>query len=247
MAGSIISRFAFIKMQPTYDKNLRYLDFAERSDNLGTYCTVYKIPVVYYHVCDSYPTMIICHGNAVDIGRIDVLSIAALFKVNVCAFDYAGYGLHSCEYSSEYDCKKDVEAVYNHLTDKYNVNASNIIIYGRSLGTGVACHLATKIDAMGLILISPLLSAAKVVTDWWIPGDIFENYKIAPQIKCPTLIIHGNRDEVIPYSCGQQLSKLFPNLYMFVTAYGAGHNNIVDDLHDRSVDDFLIYLAHGKI
>lgn len=89
----------------------------------------------YHHLSDNVPTMIMCHGNAEDIGYYHVPSISELFGINLCTFDYAGYGLHFEHSPSEDACFKDV---LKHL------RPNKLIIYGRSLRTGIACYFAHK-------------------------------------------------------------------------------------------------------
>ena len=123
------------------------------------------------------------------------------------------------------------------------VGPENIVIYGRSLGTGMACYLAhylcKKHIPNRLILVSPLMSAVKVITDIWSPFDIFTNYALAPKITSQTLILHGNNDLVVPYSCGHDLSQLFPNLYDMIVLEGCGHNDIFVPSYYFNINKFL--------
>jgi pimeloyl-ACP methyl ester carboxylesterase len=229
--GFIISKFAFLPHPPSYGYMEPYLDFITREDMTSSYIDQYQIPIKYYHHDDDFPTMIICHGNSEDIGGTDPKLISKQFKCNVCLFDYAGYGLHSCREPSEYHCQQDVKTVYHYLVSDKKIPPNKIVIYGRSLGTGIACYLAHHLSKQNqdnkLILVSPLLSCTHIVTDLWSPCNMFMNYSLAPAIQSSTLIIHGDCDEVVPYEHGVKLSKLFTNLYEFVTLNGFGHNNIL--------------------
>jgi hypothetical protein len=204
--------------------------------------------------------MLVCHGNNDDIGRTNPITMAEKFNVNICMFDYAGYGLHSCNQSSEKAAILDTMAVFYHLVTVKNIQINNIIIYGRSLGSGMACYLAHHLSEQQsqsklsnidheitnlenklpttsdnglsinkpkcLILVSPLMSAAKTLIDIHLPCDIFMNYILAPKITYSTLIIHGTKDTVVPYSCALELSKLFPGCVEFVSLNDRGHCNI---------------------
>jgi pimeloyl-ACP methyl ester carboxylesterase len=200
--------------------------------------------------------MIVCHGNGEDIGHIDPSELSNIFNVNVCVFDYSGYGLHSCKIASEASCQEDIIAVYNYLVQMKKADPKHIVLYGRSLGTYFACYLANYLcncvvkntEAVSdkinhppakLILVSPLMSAAKTVMNIWSPIDILMSYKLAPYITCPTLILHGDKDTIVPYSCGVELSQLFPNLYQFITLNNIGHNNIPTSLSYSSIEKFL--------
>lgn len=247
--GALISYIAFPRIPCSYNYKLSYLHFVDRTEIYQSCMydseTIHKIPIRYYELDVDLPTILMCHGNGVDIGCIDISIIAKNFNVNVCIFDYAGYGLHSCRSASELGCQEDVIAVYKYLIDIRGVIPENLIIYGRSLGSGVACYLAHYMCTIennkprGLVLVSPLMSAVRTVMNSWLPGDIFMNYMLAPKITCPTLILHGDNDDIIPYSCGYELSKLFPNLSKFVTLSGCGHNDISCLSYYTGVINFL--------
>jgi len=140
--------------------------------------------------------------------------------------------------------QEDVTAVYAHLIENKNLLPENIIIYGRSLGSGLAIYLAhylcERSIANRLILVSPLYSAANVITNLYVPGDIFKNYLLAPDINSRVLILHGNKDNVTPYICGVNLSLLFPNLYMFITLDNCGHNNISTPEYYEEIKNFIL-------
>lgn len=242
----ILNRFVFPVMQSSYNHNISYLSFVDRSETTWSTEWRYSIPIRYYNPGYKF-TMLMCHGNAVDIGQYDLEYLSQLFGVGICMFDYAGYGLHSCTTPSESNCQKDVIAVYNHLILEFGLDAHSIIIFGRSLGTGVACYLAHYLcnsdkPIKGLILISPLMSIIKIVTNLWIPGDMFQNYLLAPNITCPTLILHGDADRVVPYICGVELSHLFSFLYKFVTLKNRGHNDIETDIYINEIQSFIKYM-----
>ena len=236
----ILEKIAFPNVPCSYDGETKYLDFVTRSDH--------RIPIRYYNGNYKF-TMIICNGNAEDIGHSDPHEISKRFRVNVCLFDYAGYGLHSDSTASVDSCERDVLAVYNHIIDVKGVHPENIIIYGRSLGSYVACYLChylyhkdlnTDISRRKLILISPLMSAVKLVTNIYSPIDILMNYKLAPDIEHTTLIIHGYQDRIVSHTCGYELSKLFHNLYNFVTLMNIGHNDIIfDSSYNDSILEFI--------
>lgn len=147
-------------------------------------------------------TILYSHGNAEDLGLIyDYLQgLSQMLQVNMCAYDYSGYGL-SIPYNernghgllenentpSEEKCNSDICAVYKYLTTDRGIHCKNIILYGRSLGGGPSCFLASKTwnnkknkrdnGVGGLILHSTFSSVFRVVVDFGftLPGDIFPN------------------------------------------------------------------------
>lgn len=142
MAGSIVSKFAFICPKSTYNNTISHLEFVEKELMVFSSMIIDKIPIRYFKRDEKLPTMIVCHGNAEDIGETDPERLSEQFNVNVCLFDYAGYGLHSCKEASEYNCQTDVMTVYEHLIYNKDIPKESIIIYGRSLGSGLAVFLA---------------------------------------------------------------------------------------------------------
>ena len=99
--GNLISTVAFNPPSSSYDNNISYLEFI-----IHTRHNEYKIPIRYYVKNKNLPTMLICHGNAEDIGQSNPYTLSNEFDSNICLFDYAGYGLHSNKISSEYSCRK---------------------------------------------------------------------------------------------------------------------------------------------
>ncbi|KAL3805364.1 hypothetical protein HJC23_009071 [Cyclotella cryptica] len=131
---------------------------------------------------------------------------------------------------------RNIEAAYAYLTQTRNIPPRNIILYGRSLGSGPSCYLAAKTALMGesvggLILHSPFLSVYKVVADVWgmdVRGDMFNNEKRAGNVRCPTLIIHGKQDEVVPFWHAPRLLAAIPPEFRAHPFYvdNLGHNHI---------------------
>ena len=99
---------------------------------------------------------------------------------------------------------------------------------GHSLGAALAVYLADEKPTAGLILMSPFLSAFRVITKYpvlfW---DKYNNLARIKNIHVPVLIIHGNKDQVISFWHGKTLYKNANDPKKFVEIKGAGHNNLV--------------------
>ena len=174
-------------------------------------------------------TLLVSHGNAEDLGDgHDWLLELNHAGFSVMAFDYQGYGTSEGK-PSEKGAYEDEQAAYNYLRDKLDTPPDRIIIFGRSGGTGPAVHLAAEKPAAALILQSPFLSAFRVLTHIPIlPFDRFPNARDIRKVRCPVLIMHGTKDEVIPFWHGKKLFALAHEPKSFAAFPGAGHNDLED-------------------
>ena len=171
-----------------------------------------KIPAFYLDR-RAQVTVLFSHGNAEDLGLIydSFVEFARELNVNVLAYDYEGYG-RATGSPSEDSCYDDVDAAYSFLIECLHQQPQNIVVYGRSLGSGPSCYLAERLSLQGvrlggLVLQSPLLSVYRVAFHFrfTLPGDMFPNVDRVPNITCPVLVIHGTRDEIVPFWNGEAL------------------------------------------
>ncbi len=166
------------------------------------------------------------HGNAEDLSYMENYLQEFRFRgYGVAAYDYEGYG-QSDGKPSEANAYRDIERVYRFLTDEEKIAPERIVIYGTSVGSGPACYLAEKVPAAALVLEAPFTSAFSVINLGWLPGDRFPNLRRIGNIRMPVLIIHGDRDSVVPFSHGKELYDKANEPKKFYHVKGAGHNNI---------------------
>lgn len=117
-------------------------------------------------------------------------ALARELNVNVMCYDYTGYG-YSTGSPSEEMCYRSIEAAYNYLRRMLGIPASQIVLYGRSLGSGPSCYLAAKTavqgeSVAGLILHSPFLSIYRIVVNsanLGVVGDMFPNGRRAGDVR----------------------------------------------------------------
>ena len=110
---------------------------------------------------------------------------------------------------------------------KKGVNEENIILYGESLGTGVATHLAQNKNYAGVILETPFTSMVDAAKNFYpyIPinlllKDKFENFKKVKNINTPILVMHGEVDQIVPFSMGKKIYEIANNpKYSYFTKY----------------------------
>lgn len=173
------------------------------------------------------------HGNAGDLsGWQTVAHDFTQVGYNFFIIDYRSYG-KSTGTITEKGLYKDAIAAYNFLVNKKKFNPENIIIYGRSIGTGVAVELATQYQSKGLVLESPFSSLKTLGNQkmpYLLPSLIlkfhFNNLEKINNVQCPILFIHGDDDDLIPYSHTQMLFDGFKGKKKFVLIKHGGHNDL---------------------
>lgn len=176
------------------------------------------------------------HGNAGNLSNWGLIAEDFLsHNYDVLIYDYRSYGKSSGKLS-EQNLYKDADYIYRDLLKTFN--EKRIVVYGRSIGTGVAAYVASQHNPSLLILESPYYNMADLVKSIIpvIPAFLlrykFRIDKMIGQVKCPVLIFHGTRDEVIYYGSSLKLKKHFKSSDRLVTIEGGNHNNL---------DSFEIY------
>ena len=169
-----------------------------------------SIPCLYLKSNSSSPNnkiyAIFFHGNAEDINLSnEMLShIRTTLSVNVIAPEFPGYGIYS-GYPTEGQLFNDAVNVFDYMVNVMKISPNNIIIFGRSLGTAIATHLASKRVCTALILISPFLSIRNMIKDIlgrfisFAVNDRFNSGEYIKDVQMPILIIHGQIDSIIKY------------------------------------------------
>ena len=186
-----------------------------------------KISAVYLPNPAARFTLLVSHGNAEDLGddRYWLEDLRGM-GFSVLAYDYEGYGTSEGR-PSEQAAYDDEDAAYQYLTSTLHMSPDKVIIFGRSVGSGPAVHLAARTNVAGLILQSPFVSAFRVLTRIpLLPYDKFPNSKDIRKVHCPLLIIHGDSDTVIPTWHGRKLFALANEPKRFVVVPGADHNDL---------------------
>merc|ERR1740121_2651419 len=106
----------------------------------------------------------------------------------------------------------DVEAAFKYLRDVIGIPWHEVVLYGRSIGSGPTVHLATKTAVRAMVLQSPLLSIYRVAlhTRVTLPGDMFPNVDRIGKVNCPVYIVHGTKDEITPFWHAEDLYRNTP-------------------------------------
>jgi fermentation-respiration switch protein FrsA (DUF1100 family) len=186
-----------------------------------------EISATYLQNSRAAYTILYSHGNAEDLATLaPALEDLRAIGFSVFAYDYHGYGT-SAGKPREKNAYEDEDAAYDYLVHTLHTPAERIIALGRSLGGAMAIDLAARKPLAGLIVESSFLSALRVVTHFRIfPFDKFRNLDKIQKVRCPVLVIHGRRDEVIPFWHGVRLFELANQPKMNLWVEGAGHNDL---------------------
>jgi pimeloyl-ACP methyl ester carboxylesterase len=182
---------------------------------------------------------------------------ASSLNVDVFAFEYSGYLGTSLSdgtrpQPSERFCYENARKSYDWLVRSQKVPTESVVVYGRSLGSGVAVDFAAKhLEIGGCILQSPILSAARVVLPTSVPGlDIFRNDKKIANVRAPTFVIHGTDDRVVPFQHGVELKSMLTCPFQRKWwVQGGGHNNLEESFGRELVyqlDEFLVSIQEHK-
>jgi pimeloyl-ACP methyl ester carboxylesterase len=186
-----------------------------------------EISAVYISNPQATYTILFSHGNAEDLNTL-ASSLVDLKNMgfSVFAYDYHGYGTSGGR-ANEQNAYEDENAAYEYLVQVLHIPSNRIIAFGRSLGGAMAIDLAARTTLAGLVVESSFLSAYRVVTHFPIlPFDKFKNLDKIKNVHCPTLVIHGRRDQVVAFWHGERLFELANNPKMNLWVDGAGHNDV---------------------
>ena len=226
----------------------RILKYKEAPQNIANFELLYienkdndtKIPIFLFSPKNGFGPpenlVIYCHGNSGDIGTsfIECQLLSRNCFCNVLCFEYPGYGLsNDINNLGERRSYHNIRQAYKYARDELKYDPSKIIIYGFSLGTGIAFDIACdeNYPCGGVILQSPFLSIIRTIYNFkkTYYFDLFNSCDKAKNCKSKIFFIHGNKDSIVPYVHGRILSQLIPKncLYEFYTVNGANHNDIL--------------------
>ncbi len=174
------------------------------------------------------------HGNAENIGYgLGQLKAFTVLGVNLLAVDYRGYGKSEGS-PDEAGVYRDAEAAYRFVVGQKRFDPKNVILYGHSVGGAVAIDLASRHECGGLIVESSFTTAREMARRMllipffeYVPKSRFDSLGKIARVRAPILVIHGTRDEVIPYFMGERLYLAAPQPKSFLALEGAGHNDVL--------------------
>lgn len=173
------------------------------------------------------------HGNAANISvplRQAWIRPMRALGVGLVLVDYRGYGASDDGLLTEEGLYRDARATFDWLTTTRGIDPSHVVIFGHSLGSGVATHLAARVGAAGLVLEGAFTSIPDVGAGrypWlpirWLARERFASLDRADSIAMPKLLLHAEDDGAIPFAMGQQLFAALQAPKSFATLTG-GHD-----------------------
>jgi uncharacterized protein len=177
------------------------------------------------------PVILYFHGNGGSL-RLRAERFAALTAdgTGLVALSYRGYGGSSGS-PTEQGLIRDAEAAYRFAAEHYP--ARRIVLWGESLGTGVAVAIAAAHPIGGLILESPFTSTVDVAAAiyWFLPvrllmQDQFRSDQRISRVTAPILVMHGDHDATVPIGYGERLFAMIKAPKQFVRFAGGGHSDL---------------------
>ncbi len=193
-------------------------------------------------------TVLFLHGNAGNIShRFEKLRILRDLGAAVLIVDYRGYGLSGGR-PGEAGLYRDARAAYDHLVIERRVAPSDIVLYGESLGSAVAVHLATEAQVGGLVLEAAFTSGADVGQAMfpffplrWLLRNRYDSLGKIPSVQAPILVLHSRNDEYFPLRHAERLVAASRARARLAVLRG-GHNEAFltsEKTYRRALKEFL--------
>lgn len=191
-------------------------------------------------------TILYLHGNAGHLGyRSFKIKDYLDAGLGVLLLGFRGYGNNPGN-PTESNLYIDGKAALKFLSGK-KIPLSKIVVYGESLGTGVAIEITRNLPVHSLILEAPFSSIAEIAAHhyFYLPTtlllkDKYESIKKINEIVSPIYFVHGKQDRIIPWKFGKKLFEAAPDSKDLLLIPDAGHNNLYDFGVSRNIVEFIV-------
>lgn len=192
-----------------------------------------ELDALYFRVPEAKGLVVYYHGNAGSLRNWGALGATfAARGYELLIYDYRGFGRSTGSIASEEEFLADAEAVFQAAL-RLQSDLSRIVIYGRSMGSGVAAWVARDREVKALILETPYDSMESLVREkvpffMWtgLLRYTLRSREFVKHLKTRVLIVHGTDDFVIPISQGARLAKGLGDRAEFVVIDGGEHSNL---------------------
>lgn len=201
---------------------------------------------------DKFPLLIYFGGNAEE--STGFLTYRDYFPAwGILAVNYRGYGLSGGK-PGERQLFADARFLYDHFAIQPELDSHHIVAMGRSLGSGVAVHLASRRKLAGVILISPYDSITAIAQEFypyvpvpWLLKHPFDSLALAPQINTPVLGLIAENDTLISPERSKTLLSAWKGTSRWVLIADTNHIDITDGKYYwESIQEFLAQLLSGR-
>lgn len=209
---------------PPLEAGLRGVDEVELKTPDGNTLIAWRSPPA-----PGRPTILYFHGNGASLAnRAHRITRFQLAGLGVFMMTYRGYG-GSTGRPTERDNVADAKRAYDHLI-KAGLKPQDIVLFGESLGTGVAVQVAAAKEVRGIILDSPYTSMLDLANAHYpilpaglVMKDRYETMRFIDQVSAPLLVVHGVDDRVIPIEMGRRVLAGAQVPKQMLEVPGAGH------------------------
>jgi pimeloyl-ACP methyl ester carboxylesterase len=190
-------------------------------------------------------TIVYFHNNRETVeSRLGLAHSLASRGFDTLLVEYRGYGVSAGTSPTEEGLYADAEAALDMLAAR-GVPPSRIILWGTSLGTGVAAEMASRGRGSQLVLVTPYTSIPELVTNVapfvparFLVADHFDTLSKVARIRVPTTIVHGDADEIVPFWMGERIAQSIPGARL-VRVRGGHHGDVLDRDGDRLLNELF--------
>ncbi|MBA7478331.1 hypothetical protein ES707_13754 [subsurface metagenome] len=200
--------------------------------------------------------LLFCHGNAGNIShRLESIQIFHQLGLDVFIFDYRGYG-QSEGNPTETGTYQDAEAAWRYLVEGRNLAATDIVVFGRSLGGAVASWLAQKHTPRALIVESSFTSIPDIAATLYRYLPVrqllrfeYNTAEYLSRVDCPVLVVHSRNDEMMPFGHGQRLFEMAGEPKQFLEISGTHNEGFIasGEHYEAGLDAFILEYVEPEI
>jgi uncharacterized protein len=203
-------------------------DFSFEQERIAISIHGRRLSAVYVSAGDETPAVLICHG----IGELveywgQVQGLLKAMGVSSLVFNYSGYGASSGSISAAH-CEEDAIAAYRELANRGH---QSIVLLGYSLGSGVGCAVASRVDVDGLVLcesFSTLREAGEAMgfSPWLtrVVPNVWDTVHQICDLEIPVLVVHSDEDDLFPLSMAERVADACGPRGSLVVINGLSHN-----------------------
>jgi len=178
-------------------------------------------------------TIVYFHNNRETVeSGLDLATVLHARGFGVLLVEYRGYGISRDASPSEEGLYLDAEAALDWLAER-GTSPDRIVLWGTSLGTGIAAEMASRGRGSQLILVTPYTSIPALVTNvvpivpaGLLLADHFDTLAKAGRIRIPTTVVHGDADEIVPFWMGERIAQSIPGARL-VRVAGGHHGDLL--------------------